>query len=631
MKSPFDTVIQELVGPLKAEARGAYRDSTIIGRSIAEYARGWAARAQAAGLSEPCCAAVVAALADYRQDATNRPRMVREALRLLEGAAVEGAVPKQKRDAKTASEGRRNAGVPRAAAKKSGGGGDGSPCPTNGNGGRRDAGAPTLLDQPAVLPGRGKEGLLGKLGIETNRELLYHLPREYVPVKRIDELENGERAAVVVRALTREQSSLRQRGNSRLMRFALEVSDDTGRAWITSHANVPKHGPRAMAIMGAPVALNYEPGTELWVEGSVKRAGRFIEITHENSQKVTPGQELVPGTLAPVYPLTEGLYQGQLRGATRKLLAQLPDNLPDPLPVELRKRYDLPPLTQAWREVHWPKNAEVQQVALRRLALEEMLTLQLAMAQRKRELERPGSGISMRPRGDVGVALEEVLPFSLTRAQQRVIAEIVGDMAANYPMHRLLQGDVGSGKTVVAAAALLVALQNGYQGAMMAPTELLSEQHYLVLSHLLDHFGVKVELLTGSLKAAEREQAQRRIADGRAQVVVGTHALIQEGVSFHKLGLVVVDEQHRFGVRQRARLRTKGEQPDLLVMTATPIPRTLAMTAYGDLEMSIVRRDAPRPQAGLDAVGGDGAPGGGARVCPARGRGPGGRPTWCAR
>jgi ATP-dependent DNA helicase RecG len=174
-----------------------------------------------------------------------------------------------------------------------------------------------------------------------------------------------------------------------------------------------------------------------------------------------------------------------------------------------------------------------------------------------------------------------------------VISEIVADMGADVPMHRLLQGDVGSGKTVVAGAALMVALQNGYQGAVMAPTELLAEQHYLVLSHLLSHFGVRVELLTGSLKAGERERAYGHLASGRAQVVVGTQALIQEGVTFHKLGLVVVDEQHRFGVRQRALLRTKGGQPDLLVMTATPIPRTLALTVYGDLELSILDEMPP--------------------------------------
>jgi len=568
----LQAIIRELAGPLRAEGRTGYRDTTIIGTSLGDYARAWAERAASELGDAPrsVCARVGTALAEYgRCDPEERRKLATGALQALEELSAGAASgPQEATETPTPA----NARAPRK---------------------KEEAPAPDLLDQPVAVTARGRAARLAKLGIETNRDLLYHLPRDYVPVKQVDELVDGERAAVVVRALGREQSVLRQRAASRLMRFALEVSDDSGRAWVTSMATVPRHGPRAMAILGAPLALNHEPGTHLMVEGSVKRAGRFIEIAYEDSQRLTTGQEYRPGTLAPVYPLTDGVYQGHLRSSTRAVLAQVPPNLPDPLPADLRGRYHLPSLAKALHDVHWPANEEVKEAALRRLAMEELLTVQVAMAQRKRELERPGSGISMRPRGDVGAALEEVLPFSLTRAQQRVIAEIVADMAADYPMHRLLQGDVGSGKTVVAAAALLVALQNGYQSAVMAPTELLAEQHYLVLSHLLGHFGVQVELLTGSLKSSERDRAYARLADGRVQVAVGTHALIQEGVEFHRLGLVVVDEQHRFGVRQRARLRTKGGQSDVLVMTATPIPRTLAMTVYGDLELSLLDEMPP--------------------------------------
>jgi len=438
---------------------------------------------------------------------------------------------------------------------------------------------------------------LAMLGIETNRDLLYYFPRDYMPLKTVSQLVDGERAAVVVEAVEREEGVVREGRGFQLMRFALNVTDGTGRAWVTSIAKVPRRGARAAAIMGSPLALNHQPGTKLLIEGAVKRAGRFIEITYAGSERVGASQSLEPGRLLPVYPLTDGVYQSHIRPGVRRLRAELPDDLPDPLPRSLRERHSLLPLSQALRGIHLPASEEAKDAAMRRLAFEELLTLQVALVQRKREQQQPGTGIAMRPRGDLVAILEEVLPFSLTRAQQRVISEIIADMGSDQPMYRLIQGDVGSGKTVVAAAALMVALQNGYQGALMAPTELLAEQHYLVLSKMLEPLGVAVELLTGSMRAQERQRALHRVATGQAQVVVGTHALIQEAVEFHQLGLVVVDEQHRFGVRQRASLRSKGQQPDTLVMTATPIPRTLALTLYGDLEISVLDEMPPGRQA----------------------------------
>jgi ATP-dependent DNA helicase RecG len=453
-----------------------------------------------------------------------------------------------------------------------------------------------LLD--AVVGGEGKARpawakRLAMLGIETNRDLLYYFPRDYVPLKTLSELADGDRAAVVVEAVAREEGVVREGRGFRLMRFALDVTDGTGRAWVTSIARVPRRGARAAAIMGSPLALNHEAGTRLLIEGAVKRAGRFIEISYAGSERAGASESLAPGRLLPIYPLTDGVYQSHIRPGVRRLLAELPDDLPDPLPSSLRERHGLLPLSQALRDMHLPPSVEAKDAAVRRLAFEELLTLQVALAQRKREQQQPGTGIAMRPRGDLVAILEEVLPFSLTRAQQRVISEIIADMSSDQAMYRLIQGDVGSGKTVVAAAALMVALQNGYQGALMAPTELLAEQHYLVLSKMLEPLGVRVELLTGSMRAQERQRALHRVGTGHAQVVIGTHALIQETVEFHQLGLVVVDEQHRFGVRQRASLRSKGQQPDTLVMTATPIPRTLALTLYGDLEISVLDEMPP--------------------------------------
>jgi len=578
-------VVRRLAGPLEVEARRGYPDAAVIGQSVGEYARGWVERAReiVKGQQKRAISRVGTLLGDYGEcDVEGRKQRVEKALGLLAGLDGNERVVGRPR-----ARARRESGAPEAQGK----GQETRSRPTE----KVPAGGGWL--EGPWAEGRWKSAAWAKrlksLGVETRRDLLYSFPRDYAPVKRIAELEDGERAAMVVSAGLREETIAGERRGFRLMRWVLEVSDETGKAWVTSFARVPRHGKRALAIQGSPLALNYPEGTRLLIEGVVQRAGRFIEIQHGDSQKLGAEMEIEPGSLAPVYALKEGVYQGQIRSAVRRLLEEMPEETPDPLPGSLRKRHTLVGLREALRGIHWPASVETKDRALRRLAFEELLTLQVALAQRKAETQRPGSGISMQPRGDMVALLEEVLPFSLTRAQQRAIAEIASDMAVDCVMQRMMQGDVGSGKTVVAAAALLTALQSGYQGALMAPTELLAEQHYLVLSRMLGPLGVRVEVLTGSLRGGERQGAYARIADGRAQVVVGTHALIQEGVEFHNLGLVIVDEQHRFGVRQRSELLGKGKRPDMLVMTATPIPRSLALTLYGDLEMSVLDEMPP--------------------------------------
>ncbi len=597
-------IVRALAGPLDIEIREGYRDTAVIGRSLGDYARDWAERARAA-LSQPdqetILSSVERALSGYRTaDRDARRASVDEAQELLSeleealrpaeqrarrparaGAALKGAARTRARS----PSGRRSGTSPAAA---------GAPAPVDSA--DEDHASTPYLDEP-LAQGRYRSVAwiqrLGKLGIETRRDLLYHVPRDYVLVKCIADLHDGERAAVVAEAGARDQAVTREGRSFRLMRCALEIRDGSGKAWVTSFARVPRHGRRSKAILASPLALNYPEGTRLLVEGTIRRAGPHIEIQYSGSQKLVPGEDITPGTLAPVYPLTDGVYQGQLRPTVRRILDEMPADTPDPLPESLRRRHNLLGLPEALRAIHWPAEADEAEKARRRLVFEELLTLQLALAQRKAAMQRPGAGLSMKPRGDMVAVLEEILPFTLTRAQQRVISEIAADMAADQPMSRLLQGDVGSGKTVIAAAALLIALQSGYQGALMAPTELLAEQHYLVLSKMLAALGVRLQLLTGSLRGQEKQSAADRIASGQAQVVVGTHALIQEGVSFSNLGLVIVDEQHRFGVGQRAELRTKGKQPDMLVMTATPIPRTRAMTLYGDLDMSVLDEMPP--------------------------------------
>jgi ATP-dependent DNA helicase RecG len=293
------------------------------------------------------------------------------------------------------------------------------------------------------------------------------------------------------------------------------------------------------------------------------------------------------GALVPVYSSTEGLPQRALRSLLWRLVESHAADVAETLPDELRRRRDLPALTEAIRGAHFPQSEVQRQTALRRLAFEDFLLLQLGLAILRARTTR-ARGIAMSPPGALVTRLRAALPWPLTGAQERVWEEIRRDMAAPFPMHRLLQGDVGAGKTIVAAMAVLTAVEAGHQAAVMAPTEILAEQHFMTLSQLLEPLGVPVILLTSAVKTRERATRRAALAAGEVGCAIGTHALVQERVEFRRLGLVVVDEQHRFGVAQRARLKAKGEHPDVLVMTATPIPRTLALTVYGDLDVSVL-------------------------------------------
>jgi ATP-dependent DNA helicase RecG len=293
------------------------------------------------------------------------------------------------------------------------------------------------------------------------------------------------------------------------------------------------------------------------------------------------------GALVPVYSSTEGLPQRALRSLQWRLVEAHAGDVVETLPDALRRRRDLPGLSESIRSVHFPPSEAQRQTARRRLAFEDFLLLQLGLAILRARTTR-ARGIPMSPPGALVGRLRAALPWPLTGAQDRVWEQIRRDMAAPYPMHRLLQGDVGSGKTIVAAMAVLTAVEAGHQAAVMAPTEILAEQHFMTLSSLLEPLGVPVALLTSAVKTRERASRRAALAAGEVGCAIGTHALVQERVEFRRLGLVVVDEQHRFGVAQRARLKAKGEHPDVLVMTATPIPRTLALTVYGDLDVSVL-------------------------------------------
>lgn len=287
----------------------------------------------------------------------------------------------------------------------------------------------------------------------------------------------------------------------------------------------------------------------------------------------------------PVYPQTEGLSSKWIEAAVKQALILLPHPLPDPLPASLRSAYSLCPFEEALQSIHAPASQEALAAARRRLAFEELFILQLGLLGLK---SRPREAAGLRLPSDQSEAFFALLPFAPTGAQRRAVSQAVTDMMGTRPMSRLLQGDVGSGKTAVAAALCYCAAKSGMQAAVMAPTEILAEQHFRTLCSLLQNAGVRCALLTGSLPAKQKKELYRALAAGEIDVITGTHALLSEGVAFSRLGLVVTDEQHRFGVNQRAVLAAKGDHPHLLVMSATPIPRTLALMLYGDLDISVL-------------------------------------------
>ncbi|MDR7438336.1 MAG: ATP-dependent DNA helicase RecG [Armatimonadota bacterium] len=452
--------------------------------------------------------------------------------------------------------------------------------------GRRDAN--TTHRMPAGQGGlqQGVEAVRGvgpaladhlrRLGLHTVEDLLYHVPRRYEDRRhfsRLYDAPHGEYRtfrATVVRLHTPQL---------RTGRTLTEVYVTDGTAvgvlkfWGKGHLH-----------------RTLQPRAEIVVWGRVRRAFGQIEIENPEFEVLTKGaaSSLHTGRIVPVHSVTEGLSPRLLRRVIYTAIQQFAPWVPETLPEGIRKRFGLPPLSQALRAVHFPTSLQEAEIARQRLAFEELLILQLALLLRRREVSAATKPHRYRTEGGMLEAFFASLPFSLTRAQQRAIEEIARDMYSPHPMNRLLQGDVGSGKTAVAAAAVVIAVQGGYQAAVMAPTEILAEQHYLTFRRLLEPLGIRTVLLTGGLGRGERETRRVEITSGEADLVVGTHALLQEDVTFHRLALVIVDEQHKFGVAQRAALRQKARDPDVLVMTATPIPRTLALTLYGDLDISVL-------------------------------------------
>ncbi len=429
--------------------------------------------------------------------------------------------------------------------------------------------------QYARQVGPARAELLARLGIHSVDDLLHHLPRRLEDrshLRSIYDLTHG--AVETVQGAIGRVQQFRPRRRRGLVIVKASVMDGSG----VLHAvwyNQPY------------LVRSLVPGTRVILHGRVQRQAGEIQMIAPEFELLEEGEgTLHVGRIIPIYPSTEGLSQRVFRTIVSHALEEYGPALREWLPESTRRRHDLPPLPAALRQAHFPESLAAHAAARGRLVFGELLLLQLLLLRQKAASEAETRTIHYGDARELITKFHAGLPYALTTAQRRVIAEIAQDLGRPHPMNRLLQGDVGSGKTVVAATALLQCVGGGAQGALMAPTEILAGQHYLALRRLLEPLGLSVVLLLGGLPRASRQEALERVRDGRADIVIGTHALIEEDVAFHRLGLVVVDEQHRFGVTQRAALRYKGDRPDVLVMTATPIPRTLALTLYGDLDVS---------------------------------------------
>jgi len=422
---------------------------------------------------------------------------------------------------------------------------------------------------------------LTRLGIETVGDLLAHYPRRYfdrssaVPIRS---LAAGQDVTVQGEIMTASERRTRRGGSV----LTVTVSDDTGVLFCVwfNQKFLLKHFKSGRRIMASGVVQMHA--------GRPQLAHPDYEVADPSDKKDGPG--LHTGRMVPVYSLTSGVGQHWLRGLVRQALDRMVDLHVDPLPTSLRSRHNLPDRRQALEDIHFPADARAQQAARRRLVYEELFTIQVLMALR-RESRRGTEGVVLNKPGDLTTRLVSSLPFQLTGAQRRVLREILADMRSGRAMHRLLQGDVGSGKTLVALIAALFVVEQGHQAVIMAPTEVLARQHGHSLKKWCDPLGVTLETLTGSTPAGERRAILAGVAAGEIDLLVGTHAVIQEDVRIPRLALSVVDEQHRFGVRQRGRTGAAGDSAEpvhVLVMSATPIPRSLSLTLYGDLDLSLI-------------------------------------------
>ncbi|MCX7714469.1 MAG: ATP-dependent DNA helicase RecG [Clostridia bacterium] len=418
--------------------------------------------------------------------------------------------------------------------------------------------------------GEARAKLFAKKNIRTIEDLLYFFPRDYEDrtlIKTVENTTDGETVCIHAAVFSPVKE---KRIRKNLTIYTVLLHDDTGRIWAVWYNNkfaVGKFITGAKYIFYGKIAIN-----------NGKR--EIINPVYEKE-----GENRFTGKIVPIYPLAGSLTQKTVQAAVSQAIEQV-GTLEDILPNDMRERYNIAEINFCIKNIHFPSSFESLDIAKNRFVFEEFLILQLAMLLRKKCVESE-MGNAFYDSNCVGEFIKK-LPFSLTSAQKRTLDEIVEDMKKSRPMNRLVQGDVGSGKTVVAAAAMYMAAKNGYQAAIMAPTEILARQHFETFCEFFKDDCIRIVLLTGSMTAKEKRAANEAIEKGNADIIIGTHAIIQSSVKYNKLGLVIADEQHRFGVSQRAALAGKGKSPHILIMTATPIPRTLSLIIYGDLDISVI-------------------------------------------
>ncbi|MBQ3103715.1 MAG: ATP-dependent DNA helicase RecG [Oscillospiraceae bacterium] len=426
--------------------------------------------------------------------------------------------------------------------------------------------------------GEARARNLKKLGIETLGDRINYFPRAYADRREFTSIANaipGETVCICAMVASEPKLSRIRKG---LELVKVRVVDDSAAMDITFFNQ-------------SYLKNSLRPGESYVFCG--KMEGTLLKKQMTNPLFEAEGKNHLTGRIVPIYPLKRGISQTQLSSAMEQGLAACLDLLPEILPQELRTHHGLCYVNFAYENIHFPQSPEALTIARRRMVFEELFLLSLGLS----TLRSQRTGIPGYRCADVDMTpFYNALPFTLTGAQQRAVNEAVADMRSGRPMNRLCQGDVGSGKTMVAAGCIYFAVKNGLQSAMMAPTEILAEQHYHSLSRLMEPLGIRCALLTSSMPAKEKRLTREALAAGEIDLLIGTHALIGEGVDYARLGLVVTDEQHRFGVAQRAALSSKGENPHMLVMSATPIPRTLALIIYGDLDLSVIDELPPGRQ-----------------------------------
>lgn len=449
----------------------------------------------------------------------------------------------------------------------------------------------SLETQIQYLKGVGpkKASKLRKIGIRTFGDLLFHIPRIYedrTKTVKITEGVNGEKQTFILEVAGKPNLSKPRRGLSILQVPVRDSSGDAVMVWFNQDY----------------LKNTFYPGQIFIAYGKLSTNRFQIQILNPELKSWTPGYL---GSVTPVYSLTDGISNNELKKFIAQALNEIKDHVQSIVPPKYKLMRELPLKSEAITGVHFPKDLNHAEICRKALAYEELLLLQIGLLWLKNKSTEKIDCIVFKPKDEFNKFLDD-LPYELTSAQTRVLKEIVNDMTLNKRMNRLVQGDVGSGKTIVGAAAMLLTVLNGYQAAMMAPTEILADQHFETLSDLFKNLPIRVGLLKGSMKLKSRESILNKILNGEVDIVVGTHAIIQDSVRFMRLGLAITDEQHRFGVRQRIDLSGKGDLPDILVMTATPIPRTLALILYGDLDISIIDELPPgRKQVETYAVGTD--------------------------